>query len=92
MGNFRIEFNDIVDGVRSQPGRAGLSVLAIAVGTVALTLLLAALGGLREKARHMVEELGVNVIAVVSENRPQRPSMAGILTVASCGPTGEEHS
>ena len=80
MGNFRIEFNDIVDGVRGQPGRAGLSVLAIAVGTVALTLLLAALGGLREKARHMVEEFGVNVIAVVSENHPQRPAMTGILT------------
>jgi ABC-type antimicrobial peptide transport system permease subunit len=55
---------DIFDGLRSQPGRVGLSALAIAVGIVALTVLLAVLGGLRARAERMIQELGVNVIAL----------------------------
>lgn len=58
---------DIWIGVRSQPGRAGLSFMGIAIGMAALTILLAVLGGLREKSRRMIRELGVNVF-VVTQN------------------------
>ncbi|MBN1669526.1 MAG: ABC transporter permease [Kiritimatiellae bacterium] len=56
---------DLWDGVRTQPGRVGLSLLAIAVGITALTVLLAVLGGLQERARRIVQELGVNVFGIV---------------------------
>jgi len=62
---------DVWDGIRSQPGRTSLSFLAIAIGTIALTILLAALFGLREKAHHLVEELGANVAAIISPRRAQ---------------------
>lgn len=58
---------DIREGVRAQPGRVSLSVLSISVGMAALTFLLAALGGLREKSRSLTEELGLNVLAIVSD-------------------------
>ena len=57
---------DIYDDIRARPGRAGLSFLAIAVGMTALTVLLAVLGGLAERSRRIVGELGVNVFAVVA--------------------------
>lgn len=56
---------DICDGLRAQPGRVALCLLAIAVGMVALTVLLAVLGGLENKGRNIVKELGVNTFAVV---------------------------
>jgi len=59
---------DVSEGLRAQSGRAWLSVLSIAVGMMALTVLLAALGGLREKARHLADELGINVFAMVPDN------------------------
>lgn len=62
---------DIVDDIRARPGRAGLSFLAIAVGMTALTVLLAVLGGLEERSRRIVGELGVNVFAVTAEPSPQ---------------------
>ncbi len=62
---------DIVDDIRARPGRAGLSFLAIAVGMTALTVLLAVLGGLEERSRRIVGELGVNVFAVVAEPSPE---------------------
>ena len=56
---------DVFDGIRSEPGRAGLSFLAVMIGITALTVLLAFLGGLREKARLLVKDLGANVVAIV---------------------------
>jgi putative ABC transport system permease protein len=56
---------DIRDGVRAQPGRMGLAFLAIGVGVAALTLLLAVLGGLKERSRRIVHELGINVFGIV---------------------------
>jgi putative ABC transport system permease protein len=53
---------DIWEGVRSQPGRAGLSFFSVAIGIVALTVLLGVLGGLREKAKAILDEFGANVI------------------------------
>ena len=59
-------WRDVRDGLRSQPGRAGLSVLAIAVGMVALTVLLAVLGGLRERAAQLAQDFHADVFAIAS--------------------------
>jgi putative ABC transport system permease protein len=56
---------DVLDGVRAEPARVGLSFLALAVGILALTVLLAVLGGLRHRALHLVRDLGANVVAVL---------------------------
>ena len=66
--NVGASLRDIGEDVRARPGRAGLSFLAIAVGMTALTVLLAVLGGLAERSRRIVGELGVNVFAVVAGN------------------------
>ena len=55
---------DVWDGLRSQPARMGLSFMAICVGIVALTILLAVLQGLRNRADQVVRDLGVGVFAV----------------------------
>ncbi len=55
---------DILEDVRARPGRAGLSFLALGVGMTSLTVLLSVLGGLRERARQIVEEMGAQVFAV----------------------------
>ena len=60
---FPAALRDLYDDVRARPGRVGLSFLALAVGMTALTVLLAVLGGLAERSRRIVEELGVNVVA-----------------------------
>ena len=57
---------DLLDGIRAEPGRVALSFMAVAIGVVAFVLLLAVLGGLREKSRLLVRELGANVFAIVS--------------------------
>lgn len=59
--------SDIWDGIRFQPGRTGLSFLAICIGMISLTVLLAILGGLREKSRVMIREMGANVFAVLPQ-------------------------
>lgn len=59
--------NDLRDGLRSRPGRSLLSLFAIAVGTMALALLLCVLGGLQERARQLANELGADVIAILPE-------------------------
>lgn len=58
---------DFWDGLKTQPGRIGLSLLAIAVGMTALTVLLSVLHGLEDRSRTIVRELGVNVFGVVQE-------------------------
>ena len=68
--HFAASLRDIGDDVRARPGRAGLSFLAIAVGMTALTVLLAVLGGLAERSRRIVGELGVNVFALVAPPVP----------------------
>jgi putative ABC transport system permease protein len=66
---------DVRDGIRSQPGRAGLSFGILAVGMAALTILLALLGGLREKSRHLIREFGAQAFAVLSpEAGPGMPA------------------
>lgn len=56
---------DLLDGIRAEPGRVALSFMAVAIGIIALVLLLAVLGGLQEKSRLLVRELGANVFAVL---------------------------
>ena len=58
---------DIWDGIRSQPGRIGLSALAIAIGVASLTMLIGMLEGLRTKSQLMVQELGANVVAILQQ-------------------------
>ena len=58
---------DVWEAIRSQPGRAGLSVLAIAIGMASLTVVIAVLGGLREKSDELIEELGVNVVGILQQ-------------------------
>lgn len=58
---------DIIDGIRSQFGRIGLTLLAIAIGVSALTLLLALLRGLQTKSQNLIRELGADVIAIVQQ-------------------------
>ena len=69
---------DVFDGIRSEPGRAGLSFLAVMIGITALTVLLAFLGGLKEKACLLMKDLGANVVAIVpseSSGTESRPVM-----------------
>lgn len=65
-------WKDIADSMRSQPGRVGLSFFAVLIGIASLTILLAILGGLRERARALVGELGGNVIAIMAPQEDAR--------------------
>lgn len=58
---------DVWDGIRTQPGRVGLSFMAIAIGIAALTILIAILGGLEEKSDQIIKELGVNVVGILHQ-------------------------
>jgi putative ABC transport system permease protein len=69
---------DVWEGIRTQPGRAGLSFLAVGIGIIALTILLAVTGGLREKARLMVRELGAQVVAIVPPDIGTRDAGASL--------------
>lgn len=62
-------FDDVRDGVRAQPGRAGLTFATIALAAAALAVLLAILGGLQEKARRISRELGADVMAAFQPGR-----------------------
>lgn len=67
-GHYRLSATlaDIHEGIRSQPGRNLLAVLAIAIGAGSLAVLVAILGGLSERAQQLVDELGGNVAAVLA--------------------------
>jgi len=70
---------DLWEGARSEPGRVGLSFLAVAIGFAALTLLLAVLDGLRGRAQELVRELGANVIAVLPETTDDPAALPALL-------------
>ena len=57
-------FSDVRDGLISQPGRLLLSLLAIVLGVFVLALLLSVVAGIQERAQLLVQELGVNVLAI----------------------------
>lgn len=80
---FSASLRDILDDVRARPGRAGLSFLALAVGMTALTVLLAVLGGLAERSRRIVGELGVNVFAAMAAKEDKSaPGKSGRLLLS----------
>lgn len=58
-------WEDVAEGIRAQPGRTGLSCLALAIGIAALAVLTAVLGGLDQRAQGIVRELGVQVFGIV---------------------------
>lgn len=58
---------DIVEGVRSRPGRFGLALFAMTVGMAVLTLLIALLSGLEVRSQQLADQLGTNVIAILAE-------------------------
>ncbi|MEI6972103.1 MAG: ABC transporter permease [bacterium] len=78
----RSTLRDVWDGIRSQPGRIGLSMLAIAIGVASLTMLIGILEGLRTKSELMVQELGANVLAVLqpSDNQTRDQRKGGFLS------------
>ncbi len=81
-------WKDVWEGLRAQPGRTLLSFLAIAVGSVSLTVLVAVLDGLEHRAEGLVRELGFNVFAIAARApspgavAPLRESMAARLARA----------
>lgn len=69
---------DAWEGIRAQPGRVGLSFLSILLGISSLTVLIAVLGGLRERAHQIVQDLGVNVVAILRERGFDESTVAGL--------------
>ena len=69
---------DVWAGLRAQPGRTGLSFFSMAIGMGALTVVLALLGGLQQKSRQMVQDLGINVFAVVRGQSQQAGQTAPV--------------
>lgn len=63
----RRTIRDIVEGIRAQPAGVAISFSAIAIGIVSLTVLMAVVGGLSDRADQMIDELGVNVIAIINQ-------------------------
>ena len=55
---------DIVEGVRAQPWRTALAFLAIVLGSLALAVMTAVLGGLADKSARMLREFGGPVIVL----------------------------
>jgi len=74
----RRTLGDIVEGIRSQPAGVAISVSAIAVGIASLTVLMAVMGGLRERADQMIDELGVNVIAIINQAEVSETNKMGL--------------
>lgn len=66
---------DIWEGVRSRPGRFGLSLFAMSIGMAVLTTLIALLGGLESRSEALSAQLGTNVIAVLPANNSSRNSL-----------------
>lgn len=70
---------DVWDEIRTQMVRVGLTFLAIAIGIASLTVLIAVLGGLKEKSRQIVKELGVNVVGILQQGEVDQNARAGSL-------------
>jgi len=63
---FPLLFRDIRDGFQSRPGRTAFAMAAVGLGMMSFTLLLAALGGLRERSAAIEKDFGADVLACVS--------------------------
>jgi len=63
--------NDIREGIRAQPARTALSFASLTIGMAALVSLLAILGGVQQKTKSMIGELGVNVFGLTQPQMAQ---------------------
>ncbi len=72
--------DDIGEGLRAQPGRAGLSFASLSLGMAALVSLLAILGGVRQKTQLMISELGVNVFGLIQPPDTSRRTENSLLS------------
>jgi putative ABC transport system permease protein len=55
-----------------------ISLSAIAIGIASLTVLLAVIGGLRDRADQMIDELGANVIAIINQAEVTQTNKTGL--------------
>jgi ABC-type lipoprotein release transport system permease subunit len=74
----RRTIGDIVEGIRAQPAGVAISLSAIAIGIASLTVLMAVMGGLRDRADQMIDELGVNVIAIINQAEATETNKTGL--------------
>ena len=74
----RRTIGDIGEGIRAQPAGVAISLSAIAIGIASLTVLMAVMGGLRDKADQMIDELGVNVIAIINQAEVTETNKMGL--------------
>jgi len=74
----RRTIGDIVEGIRAQPAGVAISLSAIAIGIASLTVLMAVIGGLRDRADQMIDELGVNVIAIINQAEVTQTNKTGL--------------
>ncbi len=63
---------DILDGLGSQPARVGLSVFAIAVGTMVFAVLIMIVQGLERRAEALTREFGADVVSIDAQGDPAR--------------------
>jgi putative ABC transport system permease protein len=63
---------DLCEGWRTSPARVFLTLFAVGTGTLTLTLLLAAMGGLRDQAARLTADFGANtaILELDTDNRP----------------------
>jgi putative ABC transport system permease protein len=86
-GKWRELMRDVLEGLRSQPGRTSLSFLGVGIGVLALTILLTVLDGLRQKSQLLLEEFGAHVFSVAPATGPDQPQGA-VLTERELGLLG----
>lgn len=68
MSQLKQTLKDVTDGIRAQSARFILSLLAITIGIISLTLLISVLNALQDRSEQLLEELGANVIAVLNDS------------------------
>ena len=68
---------DLLDGIRSQPSRAGLVIVAVGLGAAMLSLLVAVLHALEITSERLAGELGANVIVALAEPAADRRAGPG---------------
>lgn len=74
----RRTLKDIVEGIRAQPAGVAISISAIGIGIASLTFLMAVMAGLRDSADQMIDELGVNVIAIINQSEVTGTNNTGL--------------
>ena len=74
----RRAIRDAFEGFRAQPAGVAISLSAMVIGIASLTVLTAVMGGLRDRADKMVDELGVNVIAIINQAEVPETNKSGL--------------